>query len=373
MEFCPICYSRNVRKFFELLGQGSTTSSGQLVNDESIAWCCAVCGHAFKKSMSNTDEYYATHYKFSLESEDDDQIYEVHPDQSITFRTEHQSRVLLDSLQLPPRARILDYGCAKGLMTQWIANDRPDIEVFLFDVTAMHERRWQEIVPIERTAIGDVPEHWLGSFDAVALMFTLEHVEQPAAVLAEVRKLLKHGAFVHGVVPDIERNAADLLVRDHIHHYSIDSLKRLLQEVGFSEIWIDEKRHQAALTFTARKVHSLQNERLDKLAEISSSWLLRRDQIRLFEASLGGVDSAIFGAGVNGTFVLSCLKDPSTVKFVIDNNPLLHGVTRFGCRVISPADLPMTVHAVYSALNKNLAESIIATNLSHRSDLRVCV
>lgn len=323
--------------------------------------------------MSNTHDYYASEYKFSLESDDDDQIYEVHEDESITYRTQHQCHVLLDSLQLPADASVLDFGCAKGLMAKWLRKLRPDLNLFLFDVTAMHQSRWKEIVPLSNSAVGTLPKEWNGRFNAVALMFVLEHVEDPVEVFKVVRRLLSPEGYIHGVVPDIESNFADLIVRDHVHHYSIDSLRSLLLQSGFINIVIDRNRHQAGLTFTAQIGRSTPTDRVKCLYEISESWTTRRDRIRKFEKDVDQNSVAIFGAGVNGTFVFGCLEDKSRVKYFIDNNPYLQGTLKFGCEIVSPANLPQNVQVVYSALNSNSAQSIISENLGHRTDLKICL
>jgi SAM-dependent methyltransferase len=373
MNSCPICDSLSITKFFDLPKQATTTSSGQFGGDGIRAWLCTMCGHAFKNTMPNAAEYYALEYQFSLESDDDDQIYLINEDGSITYRTQHQARVFLDSIPLDSGAHVLDYGCAKGLMAQWIRAERPDISLWLFDVTERHRARWSEIVPLENSVVGTAPENWSGTFEAIALMFTLEHVEQPKEVLADVHRLLKHGGFVHGVVPDVGHNVADLIVRDHIHHYSIDSLKNLLRMSGFDDIAIDTHRYSAGLTFTARCHRPSCDQQVKKLLEISAQWTSRRDRIRQFEDEHRNVDSAIFGAGVNGAFVLSCLENRTRVKVLIDNNPHLHGVSRFGCEIVSPKNLPMNVQVVYSALNPEAALSILSKSLGHRTDLKICL
>jgi len=100
-----------------------------------------------------------------------------------------------------PLASVLDVGCGAGFLSNYLALDAfavtgIDASAASIDVATRHDptRRVRYLVgEAERLPFAD------GSFDVVCAMDFLEHVESPAAVVAEVARVLKPGGvfFFH--------------------------------------------------------------------------------------------------------------------------------------------------------------------------------
>jgi len=80
----------------------------------------------------------------------------------------------------------------------------------------------------------------LGSFDLVTLNKVLEHVPDPAAMLARTRRFLRPGGTAYVEVPDADGAAADPdgagreeFFIEHLHVFTMDSLTRLAGHAGF--------------------------------------------------------------------------------------------------------------------------------------------
>jgi 2-polyprenyl-3-methyl-5-hydroxy-6-metoxy-1,4-benzoquinol methylase len=87
------------------------------------------------------------------------------------------------------------------------------------------------------------------SFDVVVLNHVLEHVDRPRNLLSEVKRLLKKdGLLVIGVpnigslMARIKKSAwASLRPEEHIWHFTPTTLRRLLDDIGFREIYFEAK------------------------------------------------------------------------------------------------------------------------------------
>jgi len=371
---CTICKGRRVESLLDLSGDPAVTSLGEIIDDDVVVKICRDCGHATKDPLKDSEAFYSNEYTISTSSDDDDQIYAVAEDGVATYRTQHQATLILRSTELRSGARVLDYGCAKGLTSRWLLSERPDLELFLYDVTDIHRDRWASLVHPSRTASHKLPNEWLGSFDLVFTMFTLEHMVDPGLELSMISDLLRPRGSVHGVVPYLVYNWADLIVRDHINHFSVTSMERILDRANFGSVRIDTTSHDAALTFTAERGGAKSDPARPTLPstpldEIADYWRQRRAKIARFEETVAGRNSAIFGAGVNGAFIFNSISDRSRVRCFLDNSPHLRGTSRLGMPVIGPSELPDDVEVVYVALSPRVADQAIAASLLGHRDL----
>lgn len=374
---CPICSATHTRVLLDLGGQPSITSLGTLSEEEVVVFYCDFCGHAFNQPLSESVNYYSNDYTIAVNSDDEDQIVRVNTNGELIYRTQQQVETLLRTIEIPKRAAALDYGCAKGLTTQKLVELRPDLIPYLFDVTHIHTNRWEKIAPSAQTSINQTPPNWEGLMDVVFSMFTFEHMVQPHQALRHIHQLLKIGGKLHGVVPYVPINWADLIVRDHVHHYSTSSLRFLLAANSFEDIEFDMNSNEAALTFTAVKGVQKKVEpgvvESDEFESIAHFWSRRRTAIQNFESRSNVGQAAIYGAGVNGSFFLQCLRQPDNVRCFVDNSPHAQGSLKFNIPVLSPRDLPSDIAVVYIALRPDQATRVADDLRLMRPSLKVFI
>ncbi|MFN4180932.1 MAG: class I SAM-dependent methyltransferase [Armatimonadota bacterium] len=93
------------------------------------------------------------------------------------------------------------------------------------------------------------------TFHLVVLRHTLEHLFSPKQVLKEVHRVLKDGGWVALEVPNAnslgrkifgERWNAWELPR-HLHHFTPETLKRVLEQAGFQNVKVVSARHKPFL------------------------------------------------------------------------------------------------------------------------------
>lgn len=135
-----------------------------------------------------------------------------------------------------PRGRVLDYGCGAGTFVRALAA-RGRHEVFGFDPNLAADgerlfRSWTEAAAA-------------GPYDLITFWHSLEHLENPRAVIETCGRSLSPGGRLFVCVPDFGSRQArqgsawfHLDLPRHLWHFDRSSLDRLLRESGFTpERW----------------------------------------------------------------------------------------------------------------------------------------
>jgi 2-polyprenyl-3-methyl-5-hydroxy-6-metoxy-1,4-benzoquinol methylase len=149
--------------------------------------------------------------------------------------------------------RILDMGCGLGFFVKAMSA-YPNWEAYGCEISAAAVRYARETLGLTRVICcrledADLPE---SSFDVVTMWDVIDHIPRPDPVLKRCHALLKDGAICFIRTPNIalqvprarlnkllkgmQPGIAYLQARDHAHHYSMTSIRRLLERNGFSRI-----------------------------------------------------------------------------------------------------------------------------------------
>ncbi len=111
---------------------------------------------------------------------------------------------LAEALRFLPRTgRVLEVGCGAGRFLRAVGAARPDLALTGVDVSRSALAALASLAPAIETRI--VTQTALpardGEFDAVLLLDVLEHVDDPARMLAEIHRVLVPGGVLHAHVP----------------------------------------------------------------------------------------------------------------------------------------------------------------------------
>lgn len=361
---CNVCNSPLGAPIYQPDAHERLTSMCSSREGAASIWSCAVCAHLRGEALVDTEAFYDTEYRISLDHDDEDQVYEAFNDR-IIYRTAHQARTLLGKLQLPDAALFLDYGCAKASTPRHLLRERPDLQLHLFDVSEMYLAHWDRLVPPERRASYRTPTEWQRRFDAVTSFFALEHIPAPQNTVRHIASLLKDDGVFYGIVPDTFGNVADFLVADHVNHFTQPSLHRLLSDCGFAQIDIDAAAHRGALVFCARRQGSAMPapavEPVQKRSlQLARYWQSLSIRLRAAERASGGTPAAIYGSGFYGAYIAKQLIRPEHVRCYLDRSPYQHGKTLLGKPIVVPEALPSDVGTLYVGLNPAIARQALA-------------
>ncbi|HUA08780.1 MAG TPA: class I SAM-dependent methyltransferase [Candidatus Acidoferrales bacterium] len=290
------------------------------------------------------------------------------PSGASLFRSERQADIVEALTDLSKPLRVLDFGSGKARTLSLLLERHPQLIPHVFDVSENYREHWQQFVPPTQQASFSMPESWSQSFDLVLSFFALEHVERPAAFAAALRKLLRIGGRVILFVPDMYSNISDMIVVDHVNHFSHQSLDHVFREAGFTDIAIDSSTQPGWSIVQAQNdrgglstsTHSFPDQR-EAAREIADRWTQLGERVRALEvAHPARGRSAIYGSGVYGLFLATSMSEPTSLGCFLDRNPFRQGLRFFDVPVIDAADVPDTIEMVYVGINPLFARGAVA-------------
>jgi len=146
------------------------------------------------------------------------------------------------SRDLAPGARVLDVGCGRGVLLGSLADG--GFEVCGTEISAEAVRGADpraEIRIADRLADAGFDAK---SFDQVIIWHVFEHLDDPAATLAEIFRILKPGGRLVIAVPNFGSAQArwtgaawfHLDLPRHLFHFPASALRRLLERSGFEVV-----------------------------------------------------------------------------------------------------------------------------------------
>ena len=136
--------------------------------------------------------------------------------------------------------RILDVGCATGSLLAWLRERGWEtVGVEISAPQAEYARRERKLdvrsLPLAENKFPD------GHFNAVLASHLIEHLNDPAALVKEVHRILAPGGCFFVTTPNIAGFQARLFkgrwrsaIFDHLYLFSVKTLTRLLEENGFT-------------------------------------------------------------------------------------------------------------------------------------------
>lgn len=365
MHACRICDSALGRPVYAA-GAPSITSIATTLDVGASVYVCEACGHAQSPDLPDLATYYDTDYKITLASEDYDHLYDT-IDGVQVFRAEHQSRLVRETCAPRAGARILDYGAAKAATLRRLLAEVPGAEGYVFDVSRDYQDSWRDWIPADRQAVYELPAEWAGTFDLVTSHFVLEHVADPLGMLRGLERMLKPDGKVFLLVPDAIANPGDLVVVDHVNHFTESSIVAALARTGLKLDRLDRGTYRGAYVIVASRATekpaaadgALLARELAELRDIAALWRDVRAIVDSEVAALASRKLAIYGAGFYGTFIAAALDSRIRPACFLDRNPHAQKAPHLGLAVLDPTALPADVDAVFAGLNPRIAREVL--------------
>jgi SAM-dependent methyltransferase len=362
MESCRLCSAPLSLPVYSTAAP-ALLDGGKALDVRTEVFVCDACGLAQSPDFPEMQEFYAHEYKVSLDSADHDQIITLGNGKSL-FRTDFQKEAVLNLAKPRSGAHVLDFGSGKASTLKKLQAGRPDIIPYVFDVSEDYRPYWAEWVHPDNIATHKIPDAWRGRFDLVTAHFVLEHVAEPADTLRLLATLLAPGGKLYLSVPNSLANPGDLLVVDHLSHFSKGSLGNALLIAGLRPIVINETDFSGTLlaccepSETARAVEYPTEAPL--LRKAAAAWQIMCENLVQAAKMNSDKRAAIYGAGFYGSYIRTVLSDRGNIGCFIDANPHLQGTEHLGLPVIGPEKIPDDIAVVYAGLNPLKARQIIS-------------
>lgn len=268
-------------------------------------------------------------------------------------------RYLVEQLRLPEQGRLLDFGCGTGSALKNFSDVRPAWRLYGSELSERSLRHLDQIHNFSKLytcPLTEIAER----FALITLFHSLEHVLDPLATLSELRSLLEDNGHVFVQVPDCEQTPYDLVIADHLTHFTQDSLHAAAQSAGYrTELlsdsvlgkelsWIGvphDKTTQPAPTASGTQF---------RLASRHIAWLEAQIELARTIASKSP-RFGIFGTSISGTWLYGILRE--RVMFFVDEDPTRIGRMHMELPIYSPENIPADAD-IFVPLIPNIASSV---------------
>ncbi len=273
---------------------------------------------------------------------------------------------LAENATLPTHGRALDVGCGNGatlaamnaVLANWTFSGYEIGDGALPRLACIP--RFESLHTGSLDAIGQ-------RFDLVTMIHSLEHFSSPASTLSQLLPIVGSGQLFIEVC-NVEENPFDILVADHLMHFSPATLTKLLHRSGFETICLATDWVAKEISLLAR----VQDSQVADTSTISSdpdqtyarlvgyvSWLQQLRKLALITAD-GKQPFGLFGTSIAATWLAPQLVDKIT--FFVDEDVNRIGRKHLGIPVISPVDIPRDAKVLLALAPK------IASIISKRLD-----
>jgi SAM-dependent methyltransferase len=270
---------------------------------------CASCGFAHLDPLPAADALRETYRRHYYESVKPDYLLKEAREQEY-WRLEHDDKLdAFAALGVRAPGRLLDVGCSGGfLLAHALARGWEVLGIEPSAQAAAYARGLD--VPVVERFLDELEWDALGAFDAIHLKLVLEHLPDPAAVLARAAARLRPGGVVCVQVPN-DFNALQDVVRAtiagtppwwvappyHVNYFDFASLGRLCARVGLEvvredtnfpmEVFLLMGDHYVGCEDVGRACHRRRMALEQRLVAAGRDDLRRRFYAALARAGLG--------------------------------------------------------------------------------------
>lgn len=222
---CPCCDASDIELVCQLSKNNISITSDSKYSTRLEGACCKCnnCGHIFNDIQGSLSDFYSSDYELLTEKAQQDQLIFL-PNNEKIYRSNFQAQILkllIDQLSKLKPTSILEVGAGKGLTAQKFNKILPEMPYYLHEVTTeKYINFWSQI------ATNSTLDDGQSKHDLVVSFFTLEHCPIGNIFSSYLDRVTDKGVILL-TVPNLLVNAGDLMVVDHVNHFTADSLCKL--------------------------------------------------------------------------------------------------------------------------------------------------
>lgn len=364
---CPVCGQPGTRRFLSIeavpvfcnvLHESREKACAAARADIHLA-VCSGCAHVFNDAFEPELMAYSPRYENSL-----------HHSGVFNEYADGLARQLVEAHALRGK-RVVEIGCGQGDFLSQLCRAGGNRGIG-FDPSYAGGALPPGVDRIERTYFSaDALEE---RFDAIVCRQVLEHIDEPAAFVASLRRAIgERDCHVFFEVPNglwcFGGGGAWDVIYEHCGYFTPMSLRRVFEAHGFEVLGVEPAFNGQFLSLNARTGGTRRDSdatpvddvvngvvaAASELVRTIEDWQARIDQMRT-----AGQKAAIWGAGSKGVTFLNVLSTEDVVDAAVDVNPKKQSmfVPGSGHRVIAPEQLRETGVDAVVVMNANYLEEI---------------
>lgn len=291
-------------------------------------------------------------------------------------RSERVAHHLDTHLGLPQEGSLLDVGCGSGVTLTAFSRVKPTWALYGYDLDQRQLPLLRALANFRQLYTGDsadIP----GEYSVVSLIHATEHIPDPLAALRALAPRLRRDGRLLIQVPNYRLNPFDLAVADHLLHFSLTTLVKLVETAGFAVELASDSVVPKELTLTALSPGAARAAAVSGARDDPPVAILRRvtQQVAWLQAVIARAREVaaegplgIFGTSIAGAWIYGALGDD--IAFFVDEDPNRVGRSFMGRPVLSAEQVPAPAQ-VYIPL-----APIVAANIAQRyagAPLRLCL
>jgi SAM-dependent methyltransferase len=362
---CKICGASGLREIPGFAALFRITSDCRPFRRGGELYVCMTCAAVQKavtpRWLSEIEEIYGSYEPYFQAGGAEQRVFD-----SVTRALRPRSDVIVDRLirlrLLPETGRALDVGCGTGVTLQSLSRALPGFRLSGHEISRRHERLVAAIPNFEALysrPLAEIDE----SFELVTLIHSLEHFPAPSEVMLNLRRILNRRGVLLVQVSDTENNPFDLVIADHLLHFSPASLRQIVSAsaltVGvMARDWVSKELTCVCGTelypAAAGEPPPADPKTVYDRAKLQIAWL-RHVIESARQAKERGSRFGIFGTSIAGTWIAAGLD--MDFDFFVDEDKHRAGRPYLDKPVLEPAMIEPG-STIYLALTPAVAQSI---------------
>lgn len=244
--------------------------------------------------------------------------------------------------ELPRAGALLDIGCGTGEALARFSRALPEWRLHgseLTDRSLPTLRQLRNFVTLYTVPPAEIGQ----TFDVVSMIHSLEHMPAPLRTLADAVERLGAGGLLFIEVPDLETSPFDLLVADHLMHFTRATLEAVAGRAGVAIVSIGNQVVPKENTLLGRRglatAPPLDPAPGVRLAHATVGWL--KGVVESVHALAASSPIGLFGTAVAAMALYGANRD--RVAFFVDEDPTRIGATYDGKPILAPSAVPREV------------------------------
>ena len=340
---CQSCDAKDATEIDGFAKLPRVTSDSKPFRPGGRLFVCNGCGLVQKiadaKFLGEIGEIYRDYEMYHQSTSNDQAVFD--PSSGMPRgRCEVLAQRMLESNAVPRSGSLLDVGAGSGAMLGAFSAACEGWKLFGLDLDNRKEKALRAIPRFEHlytVAAEDLPR----TFDLITLIHSLEHFTHPLQMLQTLHKKIAPEGQLFIEVNNAARTPFDLVVADHLSHFTPASLTFMMQKAGFRVTvaktdWVNKEISLLAKPQMHSQDAAHEEARLALARTTSDIVWLSRILEHARESANGNF--GIFGTSVAATWLASGLGD--AVQFFVDEDPAREGRTHMGKPIWRPAEIP---------------------------------